>query len=147
MSLQVKMSKEYQECMHVSNRQPGASTLAKEAYIQYLMFAAGCIGYKTCTGRQAFYVNLYSFQANLESVRLLAYSGGHSDSPGSTVTEALQFGAAPLHDVIRQICNASRELGVPADESCSGVCPFSFASSGVRLLSFGSSVDLDGCVQ
>lgn len=58
--------------------------------------------------------NLYSPPADLESVRLLAHSGSDFDFVGSTMTEPLHFGAAPLHNVIRQICSANKELAVPS---------------------------------
>lgn len=53
---------------------------------------------------------LNTFQTDLESVRLLAHPGSNFDAAGSTMTEPLHFGAAPLHNVIRQICSANKEL-------------------------------------
>lgn len=60
-----------------------------------------------------FMQKLYSSPADLESVRLLAHPGGDFDFVGSTMTEALHLGATPLHNVIRQICGASKQLAVP----------------------------------
>ena len=104
------------------------------------MLAAGYIGL-TCTGRQAFYANLHSFQVDLESIGLLAYSGGHSDVPGSTVTEALHLGAAPLHDVIRQICDTSKELAMPPVHKSR--CCMQLGGG----LPYGSRIDHHNCVQ
>ena len=65
MSVWVNTSKEHNACLCARNKQPElhVCTLRMHTKLDACMY----------------YANLPSFQANLESVWLLAYSGGHSD--------------------------------------------------------------------